>query len=89
MVPALNICETYKYLGIKMTVKGSEIGVEAKAKKRLDELSRAPLKPQQRLWILKVKLLPALHHELVLASCTNGFLQNLDRIIRSYVPAPG
>ena len=41
--------------------------------------------PQQRLWILKVKLLPSLHHELVLANCTNGFLKSLDLVVRSCI----
>ena len=85
LISALKVQETYKYLGLQVSASGVCPQVEAKLKDRLKELSRAPLKPQQRLWILRVKVIPALYHQLVLADPTKGYLKFLDRTIRSAV----
>ena len=81
-VPALSITDTYKYLGLHVAPNGAVPHVEERLQGALRELSRAPLKPQQRLWILKVKVIPGLLHQLVLASGTLTQLQKLDRWIR-------
>ena len=85
LISALKVQETYKYLGLQVSASGVSPQVEAKLKDRLKELTRAPLKPQQRLWILRVKVIPALYHQLVLADPTKGYLKFLDRTIRSAV----
>lgn len=50
-----------------------------KLQRGLSNLSTAPLKPQQRLYILKHHLLSALYHELVLTPCLDKFMNWLDR----------
>ena len=84
-ITPMSIEETYKYLGVHFSATGSQPDVEEKLKKRLKELHRAPLKPQQRMWILTTKVIPALYHQLVLSRCTKGFLSHIDKTIRSSV----
>ena len=87
-VGALGLEETYKYLGISFDVRGVTYpGIETKLDGYLRNLSRAPLKPQQRLWMLQHKVLPSLYHGLVLAHVSLGFLENLDRRVRQRLRA--
>jgi hypothetical protein len=85
LIPALPINEAYKYLGIHVSATGASPVVEEKLKAALRNLSRAPLKPQQRLFILKSKVIPSLFHQLVLSDTSRGFLAYLDRTIRAAV----
>ena len=48
-------------------------------------LSRAPLKPTQRIQILKVHLLPKLDHRLALSPVNKGLLERLARLVRREV----
>ena len=54
-----------------------------KLQRGLSHLSAAPLKPQQRLYILKHHLMLALYHELVLTPCPEKYMNWLDRSIRA------
>ena len=81
-VPGNSITETYKYLGLEFNPREANSSALAKLVERTRQLSKAPLKPQQRLWILKEKLLPSLLHDLVLSKCTYGLLADLDRRVR-------
>ena len=81
-VPGNSITETYRYLGLEFNPKEANSSALAKLVERTRQLSKAPLKPQQRLWILKEKLLPSLLHDLVLSKCTYGLLADLDRRVR-------
>ena len=49
-------------------------------------ISDAPLKPQQRLKILRVKMLPKITHKLVLAKLRLGLLVCMDMVMRRCVP---
>ena len=84
-IPALSVTQGYKYLGI--TISASR--ASCKAKKVLDdgikELSQAPLKPQQRLYLLRLHLIPKLYHTLLLSNTTDKTLKWLDCCIRSAV----
>ena len=53
----------------------------------LVKLTRAPLKPQQRLYILRVHLIPKLYHELILGGIetTKSLLSRLDKMTRSSI----
>ena len=51
----------------------------------LRNLSSAPLKPPQRMQILKVHLLPKLDHRLALSAINKGLLRRLDRLVRREV----
>ncbi|CAB4020586.1 reverse transcriptase [Paramuricea clavata] len=77
-IPAKSIGETYEYLGVPLSAKGAIPQSANKQQKYLDNLSRAPLKPQQRLYILKQHVIPALYHPA-------GLLTFLDAKIRGAV----
>ena len=51
----------------------------------LNQLKAAPLKPQQRLYMVRSHLLPKLHHKLVLSRTRGGVLNRLDRLVRKSV----
>ena len=59
VIPQMSVEDAYEYLGISVTRKGAMSTVKIKLARALDQISRAPLKPFQRLWILKIKLFPA------------------------------
>ena len=85
LIPALTVTECYKYLGIMVSPSGVAPEVEKKLNDSIRQLTRASLKPQQRLWILKTKVIPTLYHQLVLADPTKGHLEYLDLSIRKAV----
>ncbi len=82
-VPTLNPSQPYKYLGVNI----SSLGTKHNAKQILDtglkELTEAPLKPQQRLFLLSTFLIPKLYHQLILCNTTTSTLKWLDNSIRS------
>lgn len=81
---AVGILETWKYLGIRFTGSDKsecDVGLAAD----LDKISRAPLKPQQRLKMLSMAVVPRHLHALVLGRVNKGKLKNLDMVIRQYV----
>ena len=84
-MPAMTCVDFYKYLGVHFSAKGSAPMVEGKLQGFLDNLRRAPLKPQQRIWFLRTKVLPAMYHSLVLSHVTKGLLQWLDKMVRAAV----
>ena len=84
-VPGQQPSEYYKYLGLNISKKGSSTTILERVKKQLRELSQAPLKPQQRLYILKANVIPGLTHQLVLGRVYKGFLKHLDCEIRKWV----
>ena len=51
VIRALGIDGVYKYLGIPMSVKGAQSTLVGKLQEYLDNVTKAPLKPQQRLYI--------------------------------------
>lgn len=84
-IPAMNISDSFKYLGVHLSAAGARGGSVNRMTEGLANLSSAPLKPQQRLYMLRAHLLPALTHALVLGSTTAKFLKFLDRCVRSAV----
>ncbi len=52
-IPAKTITQVYSYLGIPFSPKGPIVDGASKLKAKLDSLSRAPLKPQQCMYILQ------------------------------------
>ena len=82
-VPAISIESGYKYLGLNFSFDGAREQITRKLNDLLTNLTKAPLKPEQRLWILRTKLLPSLHHELMFAQLTLGLLRDMDRRVRS------
>lgn len=85
-IPSLKRTDEWKYLGINFTATGrvrcnpaEDIGP------KLQRLTKAPLKPQQRLFALRTVLIPQLYHKLALGSVAIGVLRKTDKLIRYYV----
>jgi hypothetical protein len=80
----LKVNEEWRYLGINFSPTGVK-----KAGGRLTEelarISKAPLKPQQKLKILRCFLIPRHYHSLVLAGTTKKTLRAMDRQQREAV----
>jgi hypothetical protein len=86
-VRPLTVAESYRYLGTHATL-GCKVPSDCEAKLRdgLSNISKAPLKPQQRLFVLRTQLIPSLYHEMVLGDrVTLGCLRQLDKFIRKTV----
>ena len=92
LVPALSIEDAYRYLGLQVKASGTVAAVDRRLDEHLENISRAPLKPQQRLWILRTNVYPAMTHQLVLADVTKRLLRNLDvklrRSVRNWLRLP-
>lgn len=86
-VPALNVSQSYAYLGTNMTASPAscEENVLPKLKTQLERLRKAPLKPQQRMFFLRVYVIPGLYHRLALDKITSGLLRQLDVAIRKSI----
>ena len=84
-LPSLSITDAYKYLGCQFSAHGATQSVMEKLEKQLENIEKAPLKPQQWLFILKSNVVPALYHQLVLAGVTLGSLDHIDRVIRQAI----
>ena len=76
-VPALTIGGTYKYLGARIGANGAQHSPHEQLQEALTNITKAPLKPQQRLYILRTHLLT---HQLVLSTLKSGPLKYLDLI---------
>ena len=61
-LPSLSIEDSYKYLGCQFSAHGATQSVTEKLNSQLNNIEKAPLKPQQRLFILKSNVIPALYH---------------------------
>ena len=83
LVRAMSIKEGYKYLGNSVSA-GDTLGSTVRDLQRgVEELTRAPLKPQQRLYILRNNLVPSLYHTAVLGCIHKKSLKFLDQITRA------
>ena len=84
-VPAMKVGDVYKYLGLRIGASGFRIqDLTIDLLRKLDLLSTANLKPQQRLYALRIVVIPGLTHQLVLSGCWKKVLRNLDITIRRY-----
>lgn len=80
----IGILDTWKYLGVHF--KGMSVcGIRPELMEDLAKVSNAPLKPQQRLRILKIFVLSKYTHSLVLGNMSNTALDILDATIRKLV----
>ena len=87
VLPAVSISQGYKYLGVTVSARERDSTPEELLNRGLNQLTRAPLKPQQRLYILRAHLIPKLHHRLVLSRTRGGVLRRLDKLVRRRVRA--
>lgn len=85
-IPSLKRSEEWCYLGINFTADGkSKIFPHRLLEPKLENLRKAPLKPQQRLHALRTVLIPQLYHRLTLGNVMIGSLNTTDAIIRGAV----
>lgn len=85
-LPALKRTDEWKYLGIPFTPEGRSIcRPEHQLKAVLNKLTKAPLKPQQRLFALRTVALPGLYHLLTLGSTFLSTLKKCDILVRGAV----
>lgn len=85
-LPSMARSDNWRYLGVTFTPEGRTVcrPVEI-VKPLLESLSKAPLKPQQRLYALRTHVLPRLYHQLALGAVTIGTLNKIDKISRRFV----
>ncbi|KAA3673246.1 uncharacterized protein DEA37_0011154 [Paragonimus westermani] len=85
-ITSLSPADEFQFLGVPFNWKGK---LPTKALKDLDrmlrELRSAPLKPQQRVDILRFHLLPKLDHALILSDVHKNTLRSMDLSVRSAV----
>ena len=85
-LPMLGVQDSYKYLGLQFGSEGFKWQpAQGVLEKGLHEITTAPLKAGQRLYVLKNHLIPKLMHVLVLAMAPRQFLVNMDRLVRASV----
>ena len=82
MLSTVPISEGYNYLGITVSARESGSSDEELLTRGLNHMTKAPLKQQQRLYILKNHLVPKLYHCLVLSRSNGGVLHRLDKMVR-------
>jgi hypothetical protein len=85
LVPAVGINEAYKYLGAPVNARLDSANPSNKLGNWLCLLSKAPLKPQQRLFLLREFLVPKLYHQLILTEPSAKTLRYLDYQVRTSV----
>ena len=85
-LPALKREDEWKYLGVPFTPEGRSRGQETELlKTALQKLTSAPLKPQQRMFAVRVMVLPGLYHLLTLGNTTLSRLKRVDTMVRAAV----
>ena len=84
-IKSLEIDETYKYLGISIGLELRGENVYERLEQALVNLTNAPLKPQQRIFMLLNNLLPSLNHLLVLGDSYKQTWIQLDYLVRRFV----
>ena len=84
-IPTLGPTNPIKYLGVHISAGGIAATAPQKLHEGLENISKAPLKPQQRMQILKRNLLPGLTHTLVLGRTNKSQLKKLDLMTRAAV----
>ena len=87
IIPSLHASGEYRYLGILLGSRGARVrsSLRNDILQGLHNISRAPLKPFQRMTILRTFLIPKYLHELVLAPVGDGWLRWLDNSLRANV----
>lgn len=84
LIGGMDVTDLYRYLGTGMGARKSGSTIMTRLREGLRHLTRAPLKPQQRLRLLTDHLLPSLTHNLVLDEIvTGGLLRDLDWRVRN------
>jgi Reverse transcriptase (RNA-dependent DNA polymerase) len=80
----IGVQQTFKYLGVDFSPSGPS-STRADMVKYLQRISKAPLKPQQRLLVLRDYLIPRYAHKLTFGRVTAGHLRRVDIRIRQAI----
>ena len=83
-IKILTLGATYKYLGVLIGAKDAAFPLGKTLDGHLQNIDRAPLKPAQKLHILRYHLLPKFTHKVILDKIYLVELQIADRTIRKY-----
>ncbi|GLV47874.1 hypothetical protein CBL_21330, partial [Carabus blaptoides fortunei] len=82
-LPAITRSTEWTYLAVPFTPEGRHSSNPLnQLQDSIERVHKAPLKPQQRMLILRVYLLPGLYHKLTLGGTTIGLLRKLDALTR-------
>lgn len=82
-LPPMGINDKQKYLGIEFSWKGRVTPKQtAELERMLKEITEAPLKPFQRMDIVRTFAIPRLTHKLVLGCAHRNTLAKMDRMVR-------
>ncbi|CAH8532139.1 unnamed protein product [Schistosoma haematobium] len=85
-IPPLSASDSFTYLGIQFNFKGRcPVDHIESLNNYLLEITRAPLKPQQRMKILRDNLLPRLLYPLTLGVVHKNTLKSMDRTIHAAI----
>ena len=91
-IPAINIISVQQYLGVPLSPMRTRADIAGKLQEGLGNISLAPLKPQQQLFILNNRLIPSIYHQLVSTMSSKKYLKWLDRsvwaAVRSWLRLP-
>ena len=87
LVPVLGPKDKYKYLGIEIGPYGFVGGgPEENLERKLSNLEKSALKPQNKLYVLKTQLIPSILYPLTVGQVVQGpRLSHLDVRIRAFV----
>lgn len=86
VLPALKRTDEWRYLGIPFTPDGRvKLDIVPRLQASLEKLTKAPLKPQQRLFGLRTMVLPGLYHQVKLGNINISVLHKCDRVVRCKV----
>jgi Reverse transcriptase (RNA-dependent DNA polymerase) len=80
----VGVLDTFKYLGVDFTPSGPA-STKAHMTKFLGNIAKAPLKPQQRLLVLRDYLIPRYAHKLTFGRVNAGHLRKVDVKIRQAI----
>lgn len=86
MLPALKRTDEWRYLGIPFTPEGrAAVKTTLKLQEAVTKLSKAALKPQQRLFALRTTVIPGIYYQLELGNTSISQLRRCDNVMRAAV----
>ncbi|KAL0098595.1 hypothetical protein PUN28_020551 [Cardiocondyla obscurior] len=85
-IPTMARSNTWRYLGVTFSPEGrTNYNPTEATKPLLDSLTKAPLKPQQRIYALRTVVIPKLYYHLALGATRITTLNKTDKLIRTAV----
>lgn len=84
-LPIVGVISTFRYLGHNISGQGIAKSSIHNLSEWLQRLGRAPLKPSQKMKILRTHLTPKLHHGFQVPSVSSAIHRAADRLIKHHV----